>query len=125
MRWLAFTIACVAAEVYVAPSQIARWGLNERGMAMYIFDVYDRNPQDGVLGFEELSDFQADTNPDLPLTWRDYRYLVRAFRTGVDGLPPEHLVASYFEPWRSRLGTDAEADFRTVFALTSRAVRAE
>lgn len=120
--WWSLVLCCglAASEVYVAPNEIVTYGVTDFGMALFLFNQYDAD-RDGVLQFDECADLQRDTNPDLPLTRRDWNLLLRAFRTTE--MRFEHLLQSYEEPWRSALGTDVVADFQKVFALTSRAIR--
>ena len=116
-------LVCACTEVYAAPWEVAAYGLTDYAMALFVFNQYDAD-RDGFLSFREARELQADTEPGLLLTPRDYRALQRILGTRRP-LRFEHLLRTYEEPLRGQLGTDAARDFGKVFALVSRAVRCQ
>ena len=88
--------------------------IDRRDCIRAIFEEYDIN-YDGFLDKWECESLQHDTNPDLPLTWRDYKALCHMtnaiFALGLD---LSQFSKTYNELSRI-LGTDLIRDFNKVF----------
>ena len=88
--------------------------INRSDCIKAIFSEYDIN-YDGFLDKWECESLQHDTNPSLPLTWKDYKALCHLtnaiFALGLD---VEQFSKTYNELSRI-LGTDLIKDFNKIF----------
>ncbi len=88
--------------------------INRSDCIKAIFSEYDEN-YDGFLDKWECESLQYDTNPELPLTWQDYKALCHltnaVFALGLDF----NQLSKTYNELSTLLGTNLVDDFNKIF----------
>ena len=85
---------------------------------LYLFNTFDLD-KNKYLSFDELFLFQQLTDPQLPLTTRDYQIICRALSADKKyGLDYYQFATTYYE-LSDQLGTNITKDFNIINKLVS------
>ena len=109
-----YVSAKIENEVLVLEPHIENTPSNNE-MIFELFNIFDNLPKDGYLGYREVKIFQYLTNPELPLTIQNWKWVCSVLCCNIhDGIDIHQFNNSYYDPARSILGTNLVNDWYKV-----------
>ena len=96
--------------------------LSEREKVIFLFSTFDISKKDGYLSYYEIELFQRLTDPQLPLDFPTYRYIVKLLGGYMQlGINLDQFNSSYYLH-KNTLGTDLNKDYTIVSRIIRGAI---
>lgn len=109
---ICFFIECCIGSQFTCMS--GRYDLSEREKVIFLFSTFDVSKKDGYLSYYEIELFQRLTDPQLPLDFPTYRYIIQLLGGYIHtGINLDQFNSSYYLH-KHTLGTDLDKDYRIV-----------